>query len=125
MIDTYGPNGAETLIGTAEMINLFNLSAAQPDEKEHWSKAIGTYTGVKPTTGRDAATGKAYETASPEALRLVPETDIPTVLKQRQVVFLTSTAYTASPLKLARTVAYDNPRFEGLIDVTAPVGRGG
>lgn len=125
LIETYGPNGAETLIGTAEMINLFNLSAAQPDEKEHWSKAIGTYTGVKLTTGRDAATGKAYQSASPEAVRLVPETDIPAVLKQWQVVFLTSTAYTPSPLKLGRTVAYDNPRFEGLIDVTAPVGRGG
>jgi type IV secretion system protein VirD4 len=125
MIETYGSNGADTLIGTAEMINLFNLTAAQPDEKEHWSKAIGTYTGVKLTTGRDAVTGKVQETATPEAVRLVPETDIPTVLKQWQVVFLTSTAYTPSPLKLGRTVAYNNPRFEGLIDVIAPVGRGG
>jgi type IV secretion system protein VirD4 len=125
MIETYGPNGADTLIGTAEMINIFNLPAAQPEETEYWSKAIGTYTGVKLATGRDAATGKVNETVSPEAVRLVPATALPALLQNWQVMFLTSTAYTPAPVKLRRTLAYTDPRFDGLIDIAPPVGRGG
>jgi type IV secretion system protein VirD4 len=124
MIQTYSASGAEIFIGTAEMINLFNLSAAQPEEKEYWSKAIGTYTGVKGTTGKDARTGRTNESTTPEALRLVPATDLPRFLRRRQVVFLTSTAYTPDPLRLSRTLAYTDARFAGLIDLVAPVGRG-
>jgi type IV secretion system protein VirD4 len=122
MIDTYGPNGADTLIGTAEMINLFNLSAAQPDEMEHWSRAIGTYTGVRVTTARDPQTGRMNETHTPEAVRLVPATDLPKFLHQWQVAFLTSTVHTPDPLKLGKT-AYSDPRFKGLADLLPPVGR--
>lgn len=124
MIETYGVNGADTLIGTAEMTNVFNLSAAQPEEIEHWSKAIGTYTGVKITGGRNTKTGMRNETGTPEAVRLVPATDLPGLLHRRQVAFLTSTVHTPAPLKLRRTLAYTDPRFSGLIDVAPPVGRG-
>ena len=49
------------------MMNVFNLSAAQPDETEHWSKAIETYTGVKITRARDPHTGRINSTTTPEA----------------------------------------------------------
>jgi type IV secretion system protein VirD4 len=123
MIETYGVNGADTLIGTAEMMNVFNLPATQPDEIELWSKAIGTYTGVKEAAGRDARTGKLNQTATPEPVRLVPATALPGLLHQRQVVFLTSTAHIPAPLNLRRTLSYTDRRFAGLIDMVAPVGR--
>jgi len=123
IIETYGSAGAETFIGTAEVVNLFNLSAAQPDEMEHWSKAIGTYTGVRVTSALDPKTGRVSETRTPEAVRLVPSSDLPKVLHEWQVMFLTSRAYTPDPIKLRRTLAYDDPRFQGLPDFVAPVGQ--
>lgn len=123
LIETYGAAGAETFIGTAEVVNLFNLSPAQPDEAEHWSMAIGTYTGVKVTTARDPGTGRINETHTPEAVRLVPPSDLPRFLHQWEVMFLTGRAYTPDPVKLRRTLAYDDSRFEGLADFVAPVGK--
>lgn len=105
------------------MVNVFNLSPAQPDEVEHWSKAIGTYTGVRVTSALDPKTGRVNETHTPEAVRLVPPSDLPRFLHQWQVMFLTSKGYTPDPVKLRRTLAYDDPRFQGLVDEVAPVGR--
>lgn len=123
MIDTYGPHGADTLIGTAEMVNLFNLPAALPDEIEHWSRAIGTYTGVTIARALDPQTGRVNETRAPEAVRLVPAPDLPGFLHRWQVVFLTSRFHTPNPLKLRRTIAAEDARFRGLADLPAPVGR--
>lgn len=123
LIETYGTAGAETFVGTAEVVNLFNLSAAQPDEMEHWSRAIGTYTGVRITNALDPKTGQTSETRTPEAVRLVPPSDLAKLLHEWQVIFLTSRAYTPNPIKLRRTLAYDDPRFEGLADLVAPVGQ--
>ncbi|MBP1092147.1 type IV secretory system conjugative DNA transfer family protein [Bradyrhizobium diazoefficiens] len=123
LIETYGAAGAETFMGTAEVVNLFNLSAAQPDEMEHWSKAIGTYTGVKVTRARDPNTGKFSETQTAEAVRLVPPSDLPKFLHEWQVMFLTSRTYTSDPIKMRRTLAYKDARFRGLADVVAPVGK--
>ena len=123
MIDTYGRHGADTLVGTAEMVNLFNLPAAQPDEIEHWSKAIGTYTGVRVTTAHDPQTGRVNETRTPEAVRLVAAADLPGFLHRFQVVFLNSRFHTSNPLKLRRTLASSDLRFRGIADLPAPVGR--
>lgn len=123
IIDTYGQYGAETLIATAEMTNIFNLSKALPDEMEHWSRAIGTYTGVKPTRARDAQTGRINETQTLEAVRLVPATDLAKLLNRSQVVFLTSTVHTPDPIKLTKTRSDTDPRFNGLVDLVEPVGR--
>lgn len=123
LIETYGAAGAETFMGTAEVVNLFNLSAAQPDEMEHWSKAIGTYTGVKVTRARDPNSGKNNETQTAEAVRLVPPSDLPKFLHQWQVMFLTSRTYTSDPVKMRRTLAYNDARFRGLADAISPVGK--
>ena len=123
IIETYGPNGADTLIGTAEMINVFNLPAAQPEEIEHWSKAIGTYTRPKISGQRHGGSGTTKETSAPEAVRLVPATDLPALLQRTQVVFLTSSAHTPAPLNLRKTRSDTDPRFQGLVELAAPVGR--
>jgi type IV secretion system protein VirD4 len=123
MIETYGAHGADVLIGTAEMVNLFNLPATQPDEMEHWSKAIGTYTSVKVTSSEAHETGRVNESKTPEPVRLVPASDLPGFLHEYQIVFLTSKYHTPNPLKLRRTLAHNSPRFRGLVDLQAPVGQ--
>src|ERR1700716_1992238 len=72
LVDTYNVNGADTMIATAEMLNIFNLPASLPKENEYWSNAIGTYTGIKITTTPDSKTGKPVQTKTTEELRLVP-----------------------------------------------------
>jgi type IV secretion system protein VirD4 len=123
MIETYGSNGADTLCGTAEMMNVFKLPAVLPDELEHWSKVIGTYTGIKVTTGSDSHTNKKTYSSEPVPVRLVPASDLTTFLDEWQYVSTNSlTSHTTDPIKLRRTLAYSDDRFAGLIDSTPPVG---
>jgi type IV secretion system protein VirD4 len=118
----YGESGAETMQATAEVINLFNLSRALPDEVEHWSKAIGSFTGYSSTSTTDKSGAKTESTGAAE-FRLVPATDLPKLLQKQQIVFLTSPNLTANPIKLGRTQAHKDPRFKGLIDPRPPIGR--
>jgi type IV secretion system protein VirD4 len=123
MVDAYGENGAEILLGTAEVTNVFNLPAVQPDELERWSESIGNYTGMKTTKTRDNKTGDTSESNEPEERRLVVASDLPEFFKQWQVAFLTSETYTRNRLKLQRSLAYTDARFRGLIDIEPPVGK--
>ena len=121
MVETYGENGAEILLGTSEVTNIFDLPAVQPDELERWSKAIGTFTGVKSTKTRES--GKTTESQESEERRLVVATDLPELFRQSQVALLNSRSYTRMPIKLGRSLAYTDPRFRGLIDIAPPVGK--
>ena len=125
LVDTYNVNGADTMIATAEMLNIFNLPASLPKENEYWSNAIGTYTGIKITTTPDSKTGKPVQTKTTEALRLVPASDLPKLLQKNQIVFLNSLSHTPDRVKLKRTVAHDDPRFASLVDFQPPVGKSG
>lgn len=120
MVETYGENGAEILLGTAEVMNLFDIPAVQPDELERWSKAIGSFTGVKTTTTRES--NKINESQEPEERRLVVASDLPKFFQQWQVALLNSKSYSRMPVKLQRSLAYSDPRFHGLIDIDLPVG---
>jgi type IV secretion system protein VirD4 len=125
LVDTYNVNGADTMIATAEMLNIFNLPASLPKENEYWSNAIGTYTGIKITTTPDSKTGKPVQTKTTEELRLVPASDLPKLLQKNQIMFLNSLFHTPDRVKLKRTVAHDDPRFASLVDFQAPVGKSG
>lgn len=123
LIGTYGDEGASTMMNTAEMINVFNLSSADPKEKEYWSSAIGEYTGLKTSSTPDPKTGKDVETRSTEAMRLAPSSDLPTLLQKHQVEFLTGAGQPPDPIKLLKTAAFKDARFKGLVDFQAPVGK--
>ena len=118
----YGETGAETMQATAEVVNLFNLSRTLPDENEHWSKAIGSFTGYSSTSTTDKSGAKTESTGAVE-IRLVLATDLPQLLQKHQIVFLTSPNHTTSPIKLARTQAHKDPRFKGLIVPRPPIGK--
>ena len=104
MVETYGENGAEILLGTAEVTNLFDIPAVQPDELERWSKAIGSFTGVKTTKTRES--NKTNESQEPEERRLVVASDLPKFFQQWQVTLINSKSYTRMPVRLQRSLAY-------------------
>lgn len=121
LTETYGPEGVKTFLQNAEMLNVFDIPRQDPDETEFWSRAIGEFTGVKATTTYDPKTGWPTVSATPEAQRLIPATDIPNFLQHFQVAMLSGQDYTRNPLKLRRTKAFNDPRFAGLVDSRRPI----
>ncbi|MCY1644085.1 type IV secretory system conjugative DNA transfer family protein [Methylorubrum sp. SL192] len=118
VIELYERTGADTILGTAEALILFNLSRAEGDESRHWSDTIGTYTGVDPRPGRN---GGPDIHDVPTAVALVPPTELAAATQRDSIVFLNSGRYTTDPLKLRKT-QYDDPRLTGLLDGAPPVG---
>lgn len=121
MVETYGEAGAAILRDTAEVIMLFNLSMAQGEERERWSKALGTFTGVQTTETADPATGKVSRSSTTVADALVPASDLAALTQRHTLVFLNSPAHTTDPLKLKKTLAHKDVRCTGLLDFVKPV----
>ena len=121
IIDTYGEAGAAILRDTAEAVLLFNLAGAQGAERERWSTALGTFTGVQETISRDPNTAKETKSVAPGPEALVPASELARVTQRHTLVFLASGAYTTDPLKLRKTLAHNDARFSGLLDFVAPV----
>ncbi|MDV2987879.1 UNVERIFIED_CONTAM: type IV secretory system conjugative DNA transfer family protein [Methylobacteriaceae bacterium AG10] len=119
---TYGQDGAAILRNTAEVIQYFNISRDDVEGCRRLSDALGTYTGVDETETRDPKTGQTTKSRSAVAAPLVPATGIPALTQNRAIVFLNMPRYTTDPLKLAKTRAFDDPRFTGLLDPVPPVG---
>jgi type IV secretion system protein VirD4 len=120
--EVFGSAGKDIMIGTAEVLMLFNLSMAQGEERQRWSDTLGTFTGVHETLSTDPITGKETKstTAGPEAL--VPSSELARMTHEYTLVFLNSGAYTTDPLKLRKTLAHDDQRFRGLASYISPVG---
>ncbi|NGM38524.1 type IV secretory system conjugative DNA transfer family protein [Methylobacterium sp. DB0501] len=121
IVDTYGEAGAAILRDTAEALMLFNLSGAQGAERERWSNALGTFTGVQETISRDPTTGRETKSVAPGPEALVPASELARLTQRHSLVFLNSAAYTTDPLKLRKTFAHRDARFAGLLDPVAPV----
>ncbi len=119
--DTYGEAGAAILRDTAEALMLFNLSGAQGAERERWSSALGTFTGVQETVSRDPTTGRETKSVAPGPEALVPASELARLTQRHTLVFLNSAAYTTDPLKLRKTLAHRDARFAGLLNPVAPV----
>ncbi len=116
--ELYGTTGADTIIGTAEALMLFNLSMAQGQERQKWSTSLGTWTGADPRPGRN---GGPDIHDVPVSVDLVAPTALAGATKDHTIVFLNSGRYTTDPLKLRKT-KYDDARFAGLLDGAQPVG---
>lgn len=121
LVEAYGEAGARILRDTAEVIMLFNLSLAQGEERERWSKALGTFTGVQTTETTDPATGKTSRSSTAVAEALVPASDLAALTQRHTLVFLNGRAHTTDPLKLKKTLAHEDARCTGLLDLVKPV----
>ena len=116
--ELYDRTGADTIIGTAEALMLFNLAQAQGGERQKWSTALGTWTGADPRPGRNGGPD-IYDV--PVSVDLVAPTALAALTQDHALVFLNSGRYTTDPLKLRKT-KYDDARFTGLLDGAQPVG---
>jgi len=121
MIEAYGEAGATILRDTAEVLMLFNLSGAQGAERERWSTALGTFTGVQETETIDPTTGKVSRSTTAVAEALVPASDLAALTRRHTLVFLNNPAHTTDSLKLTKTFAHSDARCTGLLDLVAPV----
>lgn len=124
MVTTYGESGARTLMSTADIVVLFDVPATDPEESDRWSRALGSFSALVETksTGTGKNSAATTSTATEEA-RLMTKEELTTLDTKELIVFPNSPFYARHPLKLWKTVAHDDPRFENLIVKVPPVGR--
>ena len=123
IVALYSEAGASTLLNTAEVVTLSDLSAVDPAESDRWSKALGSYTGLiegfsRPSSGPGPAststTSQPVPLLSKEALVTMPASDL--------LVFPNSGSHSKHPMLLRKTVAHTDPRIIPFIDSVPPVG---
>lgn len=124
IVSLYGEAGAATLVNTAEVVTLSDLSAVDPAESDRWSRALGNYTGLiesfsRPTTGKGASTTNS----GPQPAPLMSREDLVTMPSSELLVFPNSAGRPRHPLRLRKTVAHADRRIRPFIEAVAPVGR--
>ncbi|WP_245496783.1 type IV secretory system conjugative DNA transfer family protein [Lichenibacterium ramalinae] len=122
----WNPAGAATIINTAEIVTISDLSAVDPAETDRWSRALGNYTALvesfsRPTTG----TGSSTTNSTPQPAPLMSPDALATMPSNELLVFPNSRGQTRHPLRLRKTVAHTDHRIRPLVEAVAPVGRAG
>jgi type IV secretion system protein VirD4 len=111
---TFGKDGAQTLLNTAEITTFSDLPLVDPDERELLSRSIGDYTLIEKVTTKDEKTGKTSTSERPTAVRLMSADAVGQIPAGDLIVFPNSKRYPKRPLQIRKT-AYDDPRLRGLI----------
>lgn len=124
IISLYGEAGASTLINTAEVVTISDLSAVDPTESDRWSRALGNYTGLiesfsHPSSGQ----GAASTSTTPQAAPLMSREALVTMPAKELLVFANSAGHARHPMRLNKTVAHTDRRIKPFIESVAPVGR--
>ncbi len=122
LLGLYGEADARTMLATAEVVTLSDPSLVDPQEREHWSLAMGDYTLLEESrTVEQAQDGKPGRTTinktakparlkSAEALSALPLTDL--------IVFPNSPLHPKRALQIRKT-RHNDVRFDGLADAIA------
>lgn len=88
LLSLYGEVDARSMLATAEVVTLSDPALVDPDEREHWSRAIGDYTLMeesrtteaeqdgKPGRTTTARTAKAARLKTAQAMSELPATDL-------------------------------------------------
>lgn len=123
VVSLYGEAGASTLINTAEIVTLSDVSAVDPAESDRWSRAIGNYTALiesysSPSTGQ----GSGTTNKAPQAAPLLSKEALVTMSSRQLLVFPNSARSTRHPLQIDKTVAHTDRRVRPFIQAVAPVG---
>ena len=118
LISTYGEAGAKTLLNTAEITTVSDPAMVDPDEREHWSRALGDYTIMEESKTTEAtAPGRPARTTvatSPKAVRLQTAEALGRLSSESLIVFPNSQSYAKRPLIIRKT-RHDDPRLRGLV----------
>ena len=124
IVSLYGEAGAATLVNTAELVTLSDLSAVDPDESDRWSRALGNYTALVETFGRPTTgAGSSTTNSGPQPAPLLSPDALVTMPANQLLAFANRSAQTRHPLRLRKTVAHADHRIRPLIEAVAPVGR--
>ncbi|WP_245496382.1 type IV secretory system conjugative DNA transfer family protein [Lichenibacterium ramalinae] len=124
IVSLYGEAGAATLVNTAEVVTLSDLSAVDPAESDRWSRALGNYTALidsfsRPTAGQ----GSSTTSSGPQPAPLMSQDALVTMPVDELLVFPNRSLETRHPLRLRKTVAHTDHRIRPLVAAVAPVGR--
>ena len=124
IVSLYGEAGASTLINTAEVVTLSDLSAVDPTESDRWSRALGNYTALiesfsRPTTGQGAST----TSSAPQPAPLMSREALVTMPSNELLVFPNGGSHPHHPLRLRKTVAHTDHRMKPFVEAVEPVGR--
>ncbi|UIY43504.1 type IV secretory system conjugative DNA transfer family protein [Methylobacterium radiotolerans] len=122
LLGLYGEADARTMLATAEVVTLSDPALVDPNEREHWSRAIGDYTLLEESRTIEAAqdgkpgrttiskTAKAARLKTAQALSELPSTDL--------LVLPNSPAHPKRALQIRKT-RHNDPRLDGLADAIA------
>lgn len=118
LIATYSEAEARTLLNTAEITTVSDPALVDPDEREHWSRALGDYTLLEESrTTEAAAPGRPARTTvalTPKAVRLRSAEALGRLPAEQLMVFPNSPVYAKRPLLLNKT-RHDDARLHGLV----------
>lgn len=125
MLFLWGAAGAATLVNTAEVVTISDLSAVDPAETDRWSRALGNYTAVVGSFSRPTAgPGSSTTNSGPQPAPLMSPDAMATMPADELLVFPNSrAAQTRHPLRLRKTIAHTDHRIRPLVEAVAPVGR--
>jgi type IV secretion system protein VirD4 len=128
LIGTYGEADARALMNTAEITTVSDPAMVDPDEREHWSRALGDYTVMEESKTTEAAApgrlGRTTVATSPKAVRLQPAEALGRLPSENLIVFPNSQSYAKRPLIIKKT-RHDDPRLRGLVrDIGSTVAAG-
>ncbi len=125
VVGLYGEEGASTIVNTAEVVTVSDLSAVDPQETERWSRAIGAYTAKVETLSHPTDGGKSSPTKSqaPQAAPLMSKEELVAMPSTDLLVFLNSRNYPRHPLRIRKTVSFKDARFKRFIQNVAPTGK--
>jgi type IV secretion system protein VirD4 len=116
--------GASTIVNTAEVVTVSNVSAVDPAETDRWSRALGNYTALVETFSRPATgTGSSTINSGPQPAPLMSPDALATMPSNELLVFPNGRGQTRHPLRLRKTIAHADHRIRPLVEAVAPVGR--
>ncbi len=120
--ELYGESGANTLLNTAEVITIFNVSAVDPDETERWSRVVGEYTALVAVKGISSDSKATTTNHSPQPARLMPPSAIATMPHDELLALISNPRHGGRPLRLKKTTAYNDPRYRRFVITVPPIG---
>lgn len=124
IVSLYGEAGTATLVNTAEVVTLSDLSAVDPNESDRWSRALGNYTALVETFGRPTSgSGPSTTNTGPQPAPLLSPDALAAIPANELLAFANRSAQTRHPLRLRKTVAHADHRIRPLIEAVAPIGR--
>ena len=123
IVANYGEADASTILDTAEVVTISDVSAANPEESQRWSDAIGQYTAMVETSSQSREpTANATVSRAPQAASLLTKEALVAMPADELLVLPNSAKHARFPIVLKKTVAHEDPRFKKLIEHFKPVG---